>query len=98
MDCKGNFKILVISAILFIIIIVLSQMLLNKYEPFTATSNNEIDDSPAAKALEIKKTLDFKEIYRGDKYCVWEPKPIGEYYPEAIILQLIKTHRLIRLF
>ena len=91
MDCKGNFKILVISAILFIIIIVLSQMLLNKYEPFTATSNNEIDDSPAAKALEIKKTLDFKEIYRGDKYCVWEPKPIGEYYPVGHYLTVDKN-------
>ena len=50
MECKGNFKILVISAVLFIIIIVLSQMLLNKYEPFTDTNKGEIDDSPATKA------------------------------------------------
>ena len=91
MDCKGNFKILVISAVLFIMIIVLSQMLLNKYEPFTATNNNEIDDSPADKALEIKKTLDFKQIYSGDKYCVWEPKPIGEYYPIGHYLTVDKN-------
>ena len=37
-------------------------MLLNKYEPFNATNTGEIDDSPATKALEIKKTLDFKQI------------------------------------
>ena len=92
MDCKGNIKIVAISAILFIIIIVLSQILLNKYEPFTATDNgSELEDSPAAKALEIKKTLDFKEIYRGDKYCVWEPKPIGEYYPIGHYLTIDKN-------
>ena len=84
MDCKSNFKILVISGVLFIIIIVLSQKLLNTYEPFVASDNggsDDTNDSPAAKALQIKKTLDFKKIYTGDKYCVWEPKPIGEYYP-----------------
>ena len=83
MECSQNFKILFISAILFTIIIVISQKLLNKYEPFVSSESetNNLEDSPASKALEIKKTLDFKQIYRGDKYCVWEPKPIGEYYP-----------------
>ena len=61
MDCKSNFKILVISGVLFIIIIVLSQKLLNTYEPFVASDNggsDDTNDSPATKALEIKKTLD----------------------------------------
>ncbi len=80
MNCSQNFKILLISAVLFIIILVLSQKLLNDYEPFVVT-DTEIDESPATKVLKLKKTLDYKQIYRGDKYCVWEPKPIGEYYP-----------------
>ena len=41
MDCKSNFKILVISGVLFIIITFLSQKLLNTYEPFVASDNGK---------------------------------------------------------
>ena len=68
---------IIISAVLFIIIIVLSQML-NKYEPFTDTNKGEIDDSPRQSSRN-KKTLDFKQIVVIN--TAWEPKPIGEYYP-----------------
>tara|TARA_Y100000389_G_C17419812_1_gene496052 strand:- start:61 stop:1641 length:1581 start_codon:yes stop_codon:yes gene_type:complete len=77
MNCSRNFKILFICGFLFVVILVISQFLLNKYESF----KGDTVDSPATNALDIKKTLDFKRIYNGDKYCVWEPKPIGEYYP-----------------
>jgi hypothetical protein len=77
-----NFKILLISALLFIIVVVISQVLLNKYETFTAVSHDDTSSSPAdGKPLDIKKTLDFRQVYKSDKYCVWEPKQIGEYYP-----------------
>jgi hypothetical protein len=84
MGYTSNFKILMISAILFIIIIVISQVLLNKYETFTSTAetSDNTSSSPAdGKPLEIKKTLDYKQVYKSDKYCVWEPKQIGDYYP-----------------
>ena len=52
MECSQNFKILFISAILFTIIIVISQKLLNKYEPFVSSESetNNLEDSPASKA------------------------------------------------
>lgn len=53
-------------------------------ETFTDSNLEEpnLNDSPA-ELLEIKKTLNFREVYfnKKEKYHIWEPVPIGDYYP-----------------
>jgi len=91
MDTKtivGIFITTVIVAVMF-----LSCDLLRVYDNWKsnrileAFTNNRIEDenmeeSPA-ELLEIKKTLNFRDVYfnKREKYTIWEPVPIGDYYP-----------------
>ena len=91
MDTKTIIAIFITTVIVSIMF--LSCNLLRVYEAWKsnriveAFTNNRIEDknideSPA-ELLEIKKTLNFREVYNNkrEKYTIWEPVPIGEYYP-----------------
>lgn len=91
MDTKTIIAILITTVI--VAVMFLSCDLLKAYDTWKsnrileAFTNNRIEDenmdeSPA-ELLEIKKTLNFREVYNNkrEKYTIWEPVPIGEYYP-----------------
>ena len=91
MDTKTIIAIFITTVI--VAIMFLSCDLLKAYDAWKsnriveAFTNNRIEDknideSPA-ELLEIKKTLNFREVYNNkrEKYTIWEPVPIGEYYP-----------------
>ena len=63
-------------------------------EAFTDSNLEEpnLADSPA-ELLEIKKTLNFREVYfnEKEKYHIWEPVPIGDYYPIGHYLTISKN-------
>lgn len=68
----------IVISILFVLYI--SCHFLRKYDQKEHFSNN-IESLVEESSLEIKKTLNFKHVYKSKKFSVWEPIPIDDYFP-----------------
>jgi hypothetical protein len=77
-------NIYIILTIIFAILITIFLYQLNivKHEKFTQENNT----------LLIKKTNDFKQIFSNNKYSIWCPLPIDDYFPIGHYITLNKSY------
>ena len=64
---------LLIPLIIVIVFIIYNVRKINSIENFTSNQNSD--------KLFIKKTNNLTKIFSNDKYSIWEPIPINNYYP-----------------